>query len=186
MKSFSQFVHCRLIEEPDIGYLESKRYITRNTPPPKSLGKIGPYHLVHVPEDSNGRKEYGIVHVFHKKTHVGYLPFEKFRRGQIQINGPSIKQGHRGTKARVRDLMPKVYMRIADRLNVSILSDVVQSPGGASVWKRLAATRPLQVRGHPLANPRIRGTYNPIKHERHVYGKKGSNYQLLLHPKGKK
>jgi len=51
---------------------------------------------------------------------------------------------HRGKKALVKNLVPKVYAMIADKIG-TVESGEQQTKGGRSIWTRLAKLRPVRI-----------------------------------------
>lgn len=175
---------------PVITRSQSARYDDKSHPAPTHIGRVGPYKVIHVPDDM-GDADSGVFHIMHRDTRVGYIPYGVHSRDTIQMEGPNLMHTHRGAKAKVKNLMPKVYGLISDKTKKRIMSDTLQSKGGASIWRRLAGMRKVTVKHYnpdELPKYRITGRYIPDKHEKIVYDRThGTDYALVLHPRrGKK
>ena len=136
MKSFSQFL------QEDFPMMEPSSRHAGNTfttripdGPSTKLGRIGPYEVHH-------HHEIDQVSVQHKGKQVGVMDISNVGRGRISINMPEMHRKHSGKNALVRNLVPKVYSMIADKI-APIESGTTQTPGGRSIWKRLAKMKPV-------------------------------------------
>ena len=152
--------------------------------PSKLIGRIGPYSLV-LPHNQNVAGEDlnfpadRTYHIVHGKKIVGELPTEKYGRSHISVNSPIVHADHAGKRARVKDLIPKMYGLLADKTNKKIESGGEQSKGGRSVWRRLAGIRPVMMDNSRTGTIEL---YDPKKHERMAYqvGGEGSGYSITL------
>ena len=188
MKSFKQYI----LEMPVITK-QSARYDDRDYPaPPMHIGSVGAYKIIHTPdEDFADTSSTGIFHIMHNKKRVGYIPYEHDGANTLHMQGPNLMRTHRGKKAKTKNLMPKIYGLISDKMKKKIQSDTLQSIGGASIWRRLAGMRKVTVKHYnpdELPKYRIKGRYIPDQHEKIVYDRThGTDYALVLHPRrGKK
>jgi hypothetical protein len=146
MKTFKQF----LAEDMPIlqgggrapGYDYSRRIQV-----PRNIGKIGPYTVWHHEEHPEASEE--AVSVHYKDKQIGVVPLAHAGTFQgkrlVQSSNPSFDTAHRGKKAKVRNLVPKVYGMIADKV-AALESGDYQTDGSKSVWKRLSKMRPIRIR----------------------------------------
>lgn len=110
--------------------------------PMKHIGTIGPYKIIHHSED-HPEFDGGVVSVVHKGKQVGEFPL--IRNGKYYVPRiPVIAGAHRSKKALVKNLAPKVYAMIADKIG-PIESETHHTSGGRSIWRRLAKMRPVTV-----------------------------------------
>jgi len=169
MKSFKQY----LLEAPEM--IQTSRryadYLSKVVPsvPGKLIGKIGSYSLIRPHEDHPlyPDEDETVYHLVHKKQIVGIFPVSHPRARRVTINSPSIHKTHAGEKARVKNLVPKVYGTLADKLGVTIESGEQQTRGSRSVWRRLAGIRPV----HMDYDGKVT-VYNPAKDERGAYSRR--------------
>ena len=138
MKSFKQFL------KEDFPMMEpSSRHrghtFTARIPdgPSTKLGRIGPYEVHH-------HHEIDQVSVQHKGKQVGVMDIANIGKGRISIVMPEMHRKHSGKNALVRNLVPKVYSMIADKI-APVESGTVQTPGGRSIWRRTAKMRTVTV-----------------------------------------
>lgn len=147
MKTFKQFLAEDMPILQDYGRAPGYDY-SKKIQVPRHIGRIGPYtvwhHEVHPESDSEA------VSVHHGNKQIGVVPFQrvgKYRgKETIQPDNPSFDREHRGKKAKVRNLVPKVYSLMADNI-AQMESGDYQTHGSRSVWKRLSKMRPVNVRG---------------------------------------
>jgi len=185
MRSFKQY----LSEEPIqiSGWARGRsRYLVGQKPmlPSKLIGRIGPYSLV-LPHDQDVTGEDlnfsadRTYHIVHGKRIVGELPTENYGRSHITVRSPIVHADHAGKRARVKDLIPKMYGLLADKTNKIIQSGEEQSKGGRSVWRRLAGMRPVMMDNARTGTVEL---YDPKKHEKMAYqaGGEGSGYSITL------
>jgi hypothetical protein len=89
------------------------------------------------------------VSVHYKDKQIGVVPLAHAGTFQgkrlVQSSNPSFDTAHRGKKAKVRNLVPKVYGMIADKV-AALESGDYQTDGSKSVWKRLSKMRPIRIR----------------------------------------
>lgn len=187
MKSFAQYISEDM---PAISRSQPKGYDDKAYAAPTHIGSVGPYKVIHILDDILDGGS-GVFHIMHKEKRVGYIPYGVQSSDTIQMEGPNLMHKHRGTKAKVKNLMPKVYGLISDKMKKRIISDTLQSRGGASIWRRLAGMRKVTVKHYnpdELPKYRIKGRYIPDQHEKIVYNRThGTDYALVLHPRrGKK
>lgn len=121
---------------------------------PAILGKIGPYKVMHHPH--HGEAESEAISIIHRDKQVGVVPIERYK-GRISPSYPMVAPGHSSKRARVKNLVPKVYAMIADKLG-TVESGSEQTPGSRSVWARLARMRDVQIKG-PKSKPKPIITY---------------------------
>ena len=165
MKSFKQY----LLEAPEMA-LHSGRpdYLSRLVPsvPGKLIGKIGSYSLIRPHEEHPLYPDAfeKVYHLVHKKQIVGIFPVQRLLGGRATIFNPVIHKTHAGKNAKVKDLVPKVYGTLADKLKLTIESGDEQTRGSRSVWRRLAGIRPV----HMNYDGKVT-VYNPAKDERRAY-----------------
>ena len=118
--------------------------ISTHTPeePIKHLGNIGPYKIVH---HSHDHRDFtgGIVSVLHKGKQVGEFPLVE-KGKYLNVYSPMLLRTHRGKKALAKNLAPKVYGMIADKIG-SIESETKHTIGGRSLWRKVAKLRPVEV-----------------------------------------
>ena len=160
MKTFIQYI----TEEPTINnQTTSKRYI--HTQGPRLLGKIGRYEIYHHQDERDSSTAF----ITHNGKTIGNVPLGHYGK-KVVPEGPSIHPAHRGGKAKVKNLMPKVYAMIADKLGKTIESDNIQTKGSASVWARLAKMRKLKIahrRGLSLINHPVAGIIDAADYNEH-------------------
>lgn len=170
MLSFKQY----LLEAPEM--IQSSRrpdYLSKLVPsvPGKLIGKIGSYSLIRPHEDhplyypSDMYED--IYHLVHKKQIVGIFPVNEFLGRRANIYNPAIHKTHAGKNAKVKNLVPKVYGTLADKLKLTIESGDQHTRGSRSVWRRLARIRPV----HMDYDGEVT-VYNPVKHERLAYSRR--------------
>lgn len=126
---------------------------------PTELGKIGSYRVFHHKNHEEAGTE--AVSIVHRNKQVGVIPIERYS-GRISPSYPMVAAAHSSRRARVKNLMPKVYGLIADKLG-TIESGSEQTPGSRSVWARLARMREVRVKG-PDAQKRVTRTYSHPEH----------------------
>jgi len=177
MKSFKQYItETPILDATSRGV---SKYLTKQPPPMvpgKLIGRVGSYSLIrpHDIEDILQRYSHrvdDIYHIVHKKKIVGELPVSVSQFG-MTVHNPMIHYEHAGKKAKVRNLVPKLYGLLADKTNRRIYSGLTQSLGGASVWERLAFMRPVTLHND------LKGTrtlYDPKVHKRIAYGRRGAD-----------
>jgi hypothetical protein len=176
MKSFSQYI----TEEPIIDdHVVSKRYV--HAEGPTLLGKIGRYDIHHFQHD----RESSTVFITHNGKTIGNVPLGHYKT-KVVPEGPSINPTHRGKKAKVKNLMPKVYTMIADKLRKTIESDSTQTKGSASVWARIAKMRKLKIahrRGLNIVNHPVAGV---VDAQDYNYHRSDHNFNLKRVNKSKR
>ena len=157
MKRFSEF----LLEFPMVEPSSRHRghTFTSRIPdgPSTKLGNVGPYEVHH-------HHEIDQVSVQHKGKQVGVMDISRVGRGRISINMPEMHRKHSGKNALVRNLVPKIYSMIADKV-APIESGTHQTDGGRSIWRRTAKMRTVTV-GTP-AGSRAPTSVNVYTHPRH-------------------
>lgn len=169
MISFKQY----LLEAPEM--IQSSRrpdYLLKLVPsvPGKLIGKIGSYSLIQPHEDHPlyyPNMDQVIYHLVHKKQIVGIFPVNEFLGRRATIHNPGIHKTHAGKNAKVKNLVPKVYGTLADKLKLTIESGDQQTRGSRSVWRRLAQIRPVH-----MNYDREVTVYNPEEHERRAYSRR--------------
>lgn len=112
--------------------------------PMKHIGTIGPYKIIHHSQD-HPEFHGGIVSVVHKGKQVGEFPL--MRNGKYYVPRVPVlatAHRHRSKKALVKNLAPKVYAMIADKIG-PIESETHHTSSGRSLWRRLAKIRPVTV-----------------------------------------
>lgn len=171
MKSFKQY----LLEAPQMYNTGGRpEYLPRLVPsvPGKLIGNIGSYSLILPHEehplypDPDGYEN--VYHLVHKKQIVGIFPVSHIDPGgrRANIYNPMIHKTHAGKNAKVKNLVPKVYATLADKLRLTIESGDSQTRGSRSVWRRLAKIRPV----HMDYDGKVT-IYNPARDERRAYSK---------------
>jgi len=106
------------------------------------LGNIGPYEVHHHEDDELAGE---IVSVRHGGKQVGQFDIRRSgRNSPIRIDFPTMTAAHRGKKALVKNLVPKVYAMIADKIG-TVESGEQQTKGGRSIWARLAKMRSVKI-----------------------------------------
>lgn len=110
--------------------------------PSTKLGNIGPYEVHHY-ENATGLDD-EMVSIQHRGKQVGQFTFYRVRNRPIRIDFPTMAAAHRGKKALVKNLVPKVYGMIADKFG-TIESGEQQTKGGRSIWTRLSKMRPVKI-----------------------------------------
>lgn len=128
---------------------------------PTMLGKIGPYKVMHHPHHREAESE--AISIIHRDKQVGVVPIDRYQ-GRISPSYPMVAPGHSSKRARVKNLVPKVYGLIADKLG-TVESGSEQTPGSRSVWARLARMRDVQIKG-PRSKPKPIVTYTHPDHPR--------------------
>lgn len=126
---------------------------------PAQLGKIGSYRIFHHKNHEEAGSE--AVSIVHRNKQVGVIPIERYS-GRISPSYPMVAAGHSSRRARVKNLIPKVYGLMADKLG-TMESGSEQTPGSRSVWARLAKMRDVRVKG-PDAQKRVTRTYSHPEH----------------------
>ena len=126
---------------------------------PAQLGKIGSYRVFHHKNHEEAGSE--AVSIVHRNKQVGVIPIERYS-GRISPSYPMVAAGHSSRRARVKNLIPKVYGLMADKLG-TMESGSEQTPGSRSVWARLAKMRDVRVKG-PDAKARVTRTYSHPEH----------------------
>lgn len=137
MKRFSEF----LLEFPMVEPSSRHRghTFTSRIPdgPSTKLGNVGPYEVHH-------HHEIDQVSVQHQGKQVGVMDISRVGRGRISINMPEMHRKHSGKNSLVRNLVPKVYSMIADKV-APIESGTHQTGGGRDIWRRVAAMKRVTV-----------------------------------------
>jgi len=166
MKRFLQYLAEDMPhqEEGRVGLRSSP---SRNAPESKSvhLGNIGPYSIHQHPFDNGetGDNE-GIISIRHKGKHIGEMTIARSDDSpHLTVDWPNIHPSHRGKKAKVKNLVPKVYSLLADKLG-TIDSSGVQTAGGRSIWRRLAGMRKVKI-ARPGYIGNTVGAFSHPKHE---------------------
>ena len=147
------------------------------------MGRIGRYEIHHHQDDDTSSST---AFITHGGRTIGNIPLGHMGKNIVTPEGPSIHPAHRGGKAKVKNLMPKVYAMIADKLGKTVESDLTQTKGSASVWARLAKMRKIKIAhkgtmkliNHPVAGLIDSRDYN---HHRKVH-----NYYLKQHAAAQK
>ena len=168
MRSFKEY----LLEAPEM--IQSSRrpdYLSKLVPsvPGKLIGKIGSYSLIRPHEDHPlySDMDGDVYHLVHKKQIVGIFPVNELLGRRATIYNPAIHKTHAGKNAKVKNLVPKVYGTLADKLKLTIESGDQQTRGSRSVWRRLAQIRPVH-----MDYDREVTVYNPAKDERRAYSRR--------------
>jgi len=147
MKTFKQFLAEDMPILQDYGRAPGYDF-SRKVQLPRNIGKIGPYTVWHH-EDNHPETNSEAVSVHYKDRQIGVLPLVwagTFRgKRLVQASNPSFDRDHRSKKARVKNLVPKVYAMIADKVS-AIESGDQQTHGSKSVWNRLSKMRPIRIR----------------------------------------
>ena len=113
----------------------------------RKLGNIGPYEVHHHEYDDFRDDGYSpeMVSVRHGGKQVGEFEINRGgRKSPIRIEFPTMAAAHRGKKALVKNLVPKVYAMIADKVG-TLESGEQQTKGGRSIWARLSKMRPVKI-----------------------------------------
>ena len=170
MKSFKQY----LLEAPEMALHGGRPdYLSRLVPsvPGELIGKIGSYSLI------RPHKEHPlypdafdkVYHLVHKEQIVGIFPVQRLLGGRATIFNPVIHKTHAGKNAKVKDLVPKVYGTLADKLKLTIESGDEQTRGSRSVWRRLAGIRPV----HMEYDGKVT-VYKPATDEKRAYSRRSN------------
>ena len=139
MKSFLQYITEDMPAEVNYGIRPSVSKKPRQSKS-KLIGKIGPYEVHHHARDD---EDGPTISIRHKGDQVGQM--ELLRAGKhVQVSEPMVVGSHRGKNALVKNLIPKVYSMIADKI-APVQSGELQTKRGRSVWRRLSALRPLKI-----------------------------------------
>ena len=170
MKSFKQY----LLEAPEMApYSGRPEYLSRLVPsvPGNVIGKIGSYSLIRPHEEHPLYPDMDddVYHLVHKKQIVGIFPVQRLLGRRATIYNPVIHKTHAGKNAKVKNLVPKVYGTLADKLKLTIKSGDEQTRGSRSVWRRLAGIRPV----HMEYDGKVT-VYNPARDERRAYSRRSN------------
>ena len=103
------------------------------------------------------------------------LILTKTKRGVYEVESMVIDKQYTGL-----GLAPKYYAYILKKLNITIQAGEVQSPGGRSIWTRMAKRRDVLIYGKtPCGRPMMMeerdGLMQPMKGSQDAYE---SNYQM--------
>lgn len=144
MKSFIQYITEDMPVETDYSLRASggRSHVSKTPRKSKStlLGKVGPYEVHHHARDD---WDDPTISIRHKGVQVGEMGL--VRRGKhVEVSEPMVVGSHRGKNALVKNLIPKVYSMIADKI-APVQSGEMQTKRGRSVWRRLSALRPLKI-----------------------------------------
>jgi hypothetical protein len=167
MKRFLQYL------AEDMPHQVESRVGLRSSPsrtPPESksihLGNIGPYSIHQHPYDTGetGEKEGMMISIRHKGKHIGEMTVARSDDSpHLTVDWPNLHRSHRGKRAKVKNLVPKVYGLLADKLG-TIDSSGVQTAGGRSIWRRLAGMRKVKI-ARPAYIGNTVGAFSHPKHE---------------------
>jgi len=145
MKTFKQFLAEDMPILQDYGRAPGYDF-SRKISSPRNIGKIGPYSVWHHEEHPEAGDA---VSVHYKDKQIGVVPLAWAGTFQgkrlVQSVNPSFDRNHRGKKAKVKNLVPKVYAMIADKIG-ALESGDQQTHGSKSVWNRLSKMRPIRIR----------------------------------------
>ncbi len=176
-------------------------------------GEIGPYEVFHSKRTEvlpgvgygKGRKENTTVHhafvVHHEGKPVGFVPFKELEPGDFRhigkkfvgkylTTGAAPRFEHRGDISFVDNLPSRVYELAARHLDLPIVSDKTQSPGGRNIWRNIARQGTVSAVNRHASGWDIPGVvtnipdYNPDdpEHEKHVYGEtRDKDSWVLIH-----
>jgi len=144
MKSFLQYITEDMPVETDYSLRTSggRSHVSKTPRKSKStlLGKIGPYKVHHhARDDWDGPT----ISIRHKGVKVGEMGLKRTGK-HVEVSEPMLVGAHRGKNALVKNLVPKVYSMIADKI-APIQSAEIQTNRGRSVWRRLSSLRPLNI-----------------------------------------
>jgi hypothetical protein len=146
LKSFKQYLLAEDMPEYQDGGSVRGHTVSPKIPRSKStkLGNIGPYEVHHYKNATGYDDE--MVSLHHDGKQVGQFTFYRGgRNAPIRIDFPTMAAAHRGKKALVKNLVPKVYGMIADKIG-TVESGEQQTKGGRSIWTRLSKMRPVRIR----------------------------------------
>ena len=144
MLRFKQYLLAEDMPEYQDGGGAREHTVSPKIPRSKStkLGNIGPYEVHHHEDDDLAGE---IVSVRHGGKQVGQFDIRRDgRKLPIRIDFPTMTAAHRGKKALVKNLVPKVYAMIADKIG-TVESGEQQTKGGRSIWTRLSKMRPVKI-----------------------------------------
>lgn len=171
MKSFKQY----LLEAPEMApYSGRPEYLSRLVPsvPGKVIGRVGSYSVIRPHEEHPLYPDMfdDVYHLVHKKKIVGIFPVQRLLLGRrATIYNPMIHKTHAGKNAKVKNLVPRVYGTLADKLKLTIKSGEEQTRGSRSVWRRLAGIRPV----HMNYDGKVT-VYNPATDEKRAYSRRSN------------
>ena len=162
---------------------------------PAKVGKIGPYEISHSisePEEGHHHQRVHTFMVHHEGQPVGYANFAERppqKLGHIKIGTHLKNQSaprflHRGKDSFVPNLASRVYEFAAGHLDLPIVSDSTQSPGGKSIWAGIARKNPVVAIDRYAWKPTEITNYDPgnPEHVQKVYGPtRESDAWVLLH-----
>ena len=146
MKTFKQFLAEDMPILQDYGRAPGYDF-SRKIYSPRNVGKLGPYTVWHHEEHPETNSE--AVSVHYKDKQIGVVPLVYagtfHGRRLVQASNPSFDRNHRSKKAKVKNLVPKVYGIIADKI-AALESGDQHTHGSKSVWNRLSKMRPIRIR----------------------------------------
>lgn len=144
MKSFLQYITEDMPVETGYSLRASggRSHVSKTPRQSKStlLGKIGPYEVHHHARDD---EDGPTISIRHKGVQVGEMGLTRTGK-HVEVSEPMMVGAHRGKKALVKNLVPKVYSMIADKI-APVQSGEIQTGRGRSVWRRLSSLRPLKI-----------------------------------------
>ena len=145
MKSFLQYITEDMPVETDLSLqtLGGRSSVSKTPRQSKSslLGKIGPYEVHH---HARSAKLGASISIRHKGVQVGEMGLSRANPKYVEVVQPMVVGAHRGKNALVKNLVPKVYSMIADKI-APVQSGEMQTSRGRSLWRRLSSLRPLKI-----------------------------------------